>query len=338
MKSLVTGANGFLGSRLVERLLETTDDTVACLVRPGSNDTKLSALEQRFPDRIERLTGTLSNTKDCEELVQWQPDTLYHLAAGVTGPAVELFLNGSVATRNLLDAVVASEHTPLLVYCSSFGVYHTATLESGSLIDESSALEPNPEQRDLYSFAKLHQEQLVQKYREEHQIPTVIVRPGVIYGPGGPAISSRVGLNVFGIFLFAGGNNALPLTFVSNCADGFIRIANSPEPAGRVFNIVDDDLPTAREFLRQYRRRVKKVLSLPVPPFLMKMLASAINGYSRWSKGQLPAILTPYKAASIWKTTQFSNAELKSTGWQPEVSTSQGLEGHFSYLANSKNS
>jgi hypothetical protein len=54
-----------------------------------------------------------------------------------------------------------------------------------------------------------------------------------------------------------------------------------------------------------------------------------VERYSERSKGQLPAIFTPYKTRAMWAGNQFSNAKLKSIGWKPLLSTREGLERAF---------
>ena len=60
---------------------------------------------------------------------------------------------------------------------------------------------------------------MVIEYGQKFGIPYVIVRPGVVYGPGKVNISNRVGIGTFGIFLHLGGSNEIPLTYVDNCAE-----------------------------------------------------------------------------------------------------------------------
>ena len=50
----------------------------------------------------------------------------------------------------------------------------------------------------------------------------MIVRPGYVYGQGKSAITGRVGIGSFGIFLHLGGGNRIPLTYVENCADAIV--------------------------------------------------------------------------------------------------------------------
>src|SRR5262249_34514135 len=99
--------------------------------------------------------------------------------------------------------------------------------------------------------------------------------------------------------------------------------------AGETYNVHDDDLPTCREYLRSYKRRVGKIRSMFVPYSAMIGLSYLLERYHRWSKGQLPAILTPYKSAALWKGNRFTNEKLKSIGWRPRVSTEEGLRRTF---------
>ncbi|MCG8423262.1 MAG: NAD(P)-dependent oxidoreductase [Proteobacteria bacterium] len=331
MKILVTGSNGFLGSAVVKRLLEGGERGIRCLVRPGSNRRKLDVLDAEYPGGIEFLTGTLNKPADCEGAIDGV-DLVYHLAAAMGGAPAEMFAGTAVATKNLLEAMAASDRTIKLVHCSSFAVYGVAQLGRRGMVDENTPIEPRPDKRDLYSHTKYVQEDLVWQYHRKSGIPMVILRPGVIYGPGGPPMSARVGLNLFGIFLHLGRKNALPLTYVDNCADALVCAAENCRFEGEVYNVVDDDLIGARAFLDRYRKSVKKIPYVSVPYLATHLMSLAVEKYHTYSNGQLPAIFTRYKSASIWKGNRFDNSRLKSIGWRPRVSTEEGLRRHFEHL------
>ncbi len=337
MKILVTGSNGFLGSRLLERLLDRGEKDVRCLVRPGSNRSRLEALEPKYPDGIEYCVGTLNKPGDCERAVDGV-DLVYHLAAAMGGAAAEMFAGSTVATKNLLEAMVVERNKtnrPIkLVHCSSFAVYGVAQLPRGGVVDEDTLIEPHPEKRDVYSHTKHRQEELVWQYQRDHDIPLVILRPGVIYGPGGPRMSARVGLNLFGIFLHLGGKNVLPLTYVDNCAEAMVCAVEKSAFKGDVYNVVDDDVIDAKAFLRRYRKEVEKNRYVTVPYFAMRLLSFGVEKYYAFSDGQLPEVFTRYKTDSIWKGNRFDNSRLKSIGWKQLVSTEEGLRRHFEYLKN----
>jgi nucleoside-diphosphate-sugar epimerase len=100
------------------------------------------------------------------------------------------------------------------------------------------------------------QEEILKEYAEAAKIPWVIVRPGHVYGPGNEAITGRVGLGNFGVFLHLGGSNKIPFTYVDNCADAIALAGLRKGIDGEIFNIVDDDLPTSRRFLQLYKKNV----------------------------------------------------------------------------------
>lgn len=332
MKVLVTGAAGFLGSSLCARLLEAGERDLRCFIRPGPRRERIEALVARHPAaRIESFEGTLTSADGIDRAMEGV-DVVYHLAASMTGAAADMFLHTVVGTKNLLEAVAKRERRPRVVLVSSFGVYGVAELGRGARVDETTPLEPTPARRDLYSQAKLRQEQLARQYQTERGIPMVVLRPGVIDGPGGPAISSRVGLNLFGLFLHLGGKNTLPLTFVDNCADAIALAGRTERALGEVYNVVDDNLPNCRDYLRAYRREVEALRSVSLPYPVTMALSRLVERYHTFSKGQLPAVFTPYKTATSWGGNRFSNEKLKQLGWAPRVSTAEGMARTFQAL------
>ena len=160
----------------------------------------------------------------------------------------------------------------------------------------------------------------------------MVLRPGVIYGPGGGAFSNRVGIQVGPVFVHMGGSNLLPLSYVVNCAEAIVVAATHPDAARQAFNVHDDEMPTASEYLRAYKKHVKKLRSVRLPYFATRFLAGRLEGYHRRSQGQLPAIITRYKAAAAWSGNTFSNAKLRGLGWRPLVSTQDGMMRTFEYL------
>jgi len=329
---LVTGSNGFLGAILVERLLERGEKDLVCMVRGGSNRARLDAVKRRHPDKpFEVVVGSLASPKDAGRMLRGVRQ-VHHLAAALSGAPADMFLNTVVASKNLLEAAAACDEKPEMVLISSFSVYGVADLPPGHLLTEETPLEAHPEKRDLYAQAKLRQEQLFWEYREKHGVPLTVLRPGVIYGPGGGALSTRVGLRLPGIFVHLGRDNLLPLSYVDNCAEAIVVVAHAEGREGQVYNVLDDDLPTCSEYLRRYRKEVEPLRTVSLPYFATMALSRGVRAYHRYSKGQLPAILTPHKAASAWGGNRFNNDKLRATGWRPIVSTEEGIKRAFAYL------
>jgi nucleoside-diphosphate-sugar epimerase len=207
-------------------------------------------------------------------------------------------------------------------------VYEVATLNRKAIVNEDTPLEAHPEQRDHYSHAKLRQEQLFWEYQRRLGFQLIVLRPGVIYGPGGSHFSSRVGLKLGSWLLHCGGNNQLPLTYVENCAEAVV-LAGTCGAAGEVYNVHDTDLVTCREYLRAYQKYAENIHSISIPYWGMQLLSKVLARYNAYSKGQLPAVVTPYKTASLWKGSRFDNSKLRSIGWRQLVPTSEGLQIAF---------
>jgi nucleoside-diphosphate-sugar epimerase len=332
-KILISGSAGFLGLCLSRKLLEKGETHLRCLVRSVSTIDRLENLKSAFPGaRVEILQGNLLNSKNAEEAVKGI-DVVYHCAAEMIAPIAAMCMNTVVATRNLLEAIVKEGRIKRFVHVSSFAVYGTAPLQRRAVVSEETLLEPNPKKRDdAYTYTKLKQEQLVWKYKERYGLPVVVVRPGVVYGPGGAQISSRVGKTLLGYFLNIGRRNLLPLSYVDNCADTIILAGTVPNIEGEVFNVHDSDLITCDQFLRRYRERVRRMKCIRTPYSIFWLFSWLVDRYSRYSKRQIPPALNPYKTASIWKGTRFDNAKIiKVLGWRQGVSTKEGLERHFEH-------
>lgn len=332
MATLVTGSNGFLGTALVTRLLERGTKEVRCLVRPGSQQKRLDAILAKFPDSGARIVvGSLASVNDARALLDGV-DVVQHVAATVSGAPAEMMLGTVVASRHLFDAALSMPKAPKIVMVSSFGVHGTAALGKGAIVDESTPLEPDPRSRDTYSFTKVKQEQLAVAYARDKKLPITILRPGVIYGPAGGLMSGRVGVRLPGVFLYLGGDNLLPLSYVDNCAEALAVAAERARFDADVYNVHDDDLITCGAFLERYRQEVEPLRVVKLPFAATMALSHAVSWYHRFSKGQLPALFTPYKTRTVWKGTGFSNAKLKSLGWKQIVPTEEALRRTFEAL------
>ena len=327
---LVTGAAGFIGARVVQSLLDRGFRNIACFTRPSSDAAKIEALMGSAPRsaRIDIVQGNLLSSEDCLAACKGAA-VILHLAAGTGEKSFpDAFMNSVVATRNLLEA---SRHADLrrFVLVSSFTVY--TNRQKSRCLDESCPVEEHPErQTDAYCFAKVKQEQIVKEYAQKFGMPCVVVRPGSVYGNGKASITGRVGLGTFGIFLHMGGSNTIPFTYVDNCAEAIVLAGVVKGVDGEAFNIVDDDLPSSRQFLRQYKQNVRTFKSIYIPRVVSHLLCSLWERYSRWSEGQLPPAFTLSRWNREWRKTRYSNAKLKlRLGWVPKISTEEAMHRYF---------
>src|SRR6266576_4649484 len=231
---LVTGSNGFIGTKVVEILLEYGFSNIRCFVRSSS---RLDRLEKALGclatgRNVEIVTGDLLSHQDCERAAE-RVSIIYHLAAGMEKSFAGAFMNSALATRNLTDAFLQFGEPKRFVNISSFAVYSNLGLRRGALLDESCPLEDAPQKRfDAYGFGELKQEELVREHGEKYKLPYVIVRPGYVFGPGKRELNGRVGINTFGFFIQVNGSNILPLSFVDNCAEAIVLAGLKPGVEG----------------------------------------------------------------------------------------------------------
>lgn len=325
---LVTGAGGFIGSRVVEMLINRGFRNLRCFMKPSTSGARFEDVVKRNVSgaKFELIKGNLLSKADCESACK-DVSVIFHLAAGTGGKSFpDVYMNSVVGTRNLLEASIKVANLRRFLLVSSFTVY--TNQQRSRRLDESCPIETDPKLRgSAYCFAKVKQEAIVKEYSEKCGVPFVIVRPGSVYGPDNPEITSRVGLGTFGLFLHLGGSNSIPFTYVDNCADAIVLAGVVKGVEGEVFNIVDDDVPSSRKFLRLYKRKVRNFRSVYVPHAASFTLCYLWERYSNWSQGQLPPVFNRRRWNAEWRKTSYSNQKLKARlGWTPRVPTAEAMD------------
>jgi nucleoside-diphosphate-sugar epimerase len=130
----------------------------------------------------------------------------------------------------------------------------------------------------------------------------------------------------------------LPLTFVDNCAEAIVLAGLKVNVGCEIFNVVDDELPTVRQFLKAYKKKVRSLRSIRIPYFAGYSLSSLWEKYSKWSKGQLPPAFNRRRCAAEWKGMHYSNRKLREQlGWKPRVPMEQAMEAFLGQFASNGN-
>jgi nucleoside-diphosphate-sugar epimerase len=329
---LITGSSGFIGSKVVEVLLQHGFANLRCFVRSSNRLGRLENALNRVEaaKNVELVKGDLLSRDDCRKATEGV-SIIYNLAAGMEKSFAGAFMNSALATRNLMDAFLQYGRPKRFVNVSSFAVYSNLSLKRGALLDETCPLEGAPQKRfDAYGFGKLKQEELVRQYGEKYELPYVILRPGYVFGPGKAELNGRVAINTFGFFIQVDGSHLLPLTFVDNCAEAIVLAGLKAGIDGEVFNVVDDELLTGKQFLRRYKTKLER-FSVRIPYVAAYGLCLLWEKYAEWSRGQLPAVFNRRRCAAEWKGNRYSNQKLKDRlGWKPRVPMAQAMEEFLS--------
>ncbi|SOD42665.1 dihydroflavonol-4-reductase [Nitrosovibrio sp. Nv4] len=174
MKSLVTGANGFVGSAVARCLLNAGHD-VRCLVRPGSDRRNLDNLP------VEISEGDLRSAPSLKRAVAGC-DSLFHVAADyrLWVPNPETMYDINVKGTQALILAAAEAGMKRMVYTSSVATLGAS--QNGDPVNEntpSSLLSMTGH----YKRSKFMAEQVVQQMTDEHKLPLVIVNPSTPIGP-----------------------------------------------------------------------------------------------------------------------------------------------------------
>jgi nucleoside-diphosphate-sugar epimerase len=322
---------------VVESLLQCGFRNLVCFVRASSRVSRIESLVERWGTtaQIEIVRGNLLSRQDCE-VASREAVLIYHLAAGTGGKSFpDAVMNSVVATRNLLDASLQHGCLRRFVLVSSLAVYTNRGKARRTVLDESCPIDDSSDcGSEAYAFAKVKQEQLVAAYGRNFGTPHVTVRPGNVYGAGKNALVGRIGLGTFGVFLHLGGSNRIPFTYVDNCAEAVMLAGLVRGIEGEVFNIIDDDLPSSRRFLRLYKKNVSKFKSVYIPHAASHLLCYLWEKYSQWSQGQLPPAFNRRRWHAYWKKTHYSNQKIKNRlGWKPRVPMAEGLRRYFESFA-----
>jgi NAD dependent epimerase/dehydratase len=238
-KILVTGADGFIGSHLVEKLLEQNYDVKAFVLYNAFNNWGwIDSYPKEIIDSIEVFCGDIRDENSVRKACKGV-DTIFHLAALIGIPysyhAPSSYIDTNIkGTLNLLQASLDYNIEKIIVTSTS-EVYGTALYVP---IDEK-----HPRQgQSPYSASKIGADSLAESFYRSFNLPVTIARPFNTYGPRQsaraviPTIISQLLNGVTDLEL----GSLLPtrdLVFVKDTVNGFIEIAKSDKLNGNDVNI-----------------------------------------------------------------------------------------------------
>ena len=264
---LVTGALGWLGSRLLEALVRGLRDHetlreprkdlgIRCLILPGQDPSPLHQLSER----IQIVVGDLQNKSDCEKFCEAAKGAVLFHTAGLIHPkrVSDLYAVNVGGTRNILTAaghaglrraVVVSSNSP----CG-------CNPHPDHLFDELSPYHPYLN----YGRSKMLMEMAVNEAFQTGKIETVILRPPWFYGPNQPLRQT-----VFFRMIREGkapivgsGKNLRSMSYVDNLCQGLLLAASVPEAAGKTFWIADRRPYSMNEIVDTIERLLETEFSL----------------------------------------------------------------------------
>lgn len=322
MRVTVTGGTGFLGGFLVRDLL-AKGVPIRVLARPSPRAEALRAAG------AEIIIGDLHDSDSSARAVA-DADVVYHLAAKVGAAAGRDYFDTNVEGTERVLAACSKAGVKQIVYASSLAVY--GPTKEGERIDENTPLDDRPELRDPYAASKIAAERLVSSFAKTTDMETVIVRPGIVFGPGRPLPLGLFGFHLGNInFVFGSPRNRFPLNYVENLVAA-MQAAAASGTGLRQYNVLDDDDLTlgryhqlksaASGFATRFQPGWMLYLGSPITEALRPIIPM---GDFRLSPHQLRRGLQ-----DRWYDTQLIR---KETAWMPRVSLQDAIQRTLSITA-----
>lgn len=270
-KVIVTGATGFVGSAVVERLLAVNDVRVLAGTRN---------IRGAWPAGVESLS--LPDLENCGEIPALPGvDALVHCAARVhvmndhsADPLAEFRRCNVDGTLNLARQAAASG-VRRFIFISSIKVNGESTIIGQPFHPEQ---EPTPE--DAYGISKLEAELGLMSLAQDTGMEVVIIRPPLVYGPGVKGNFARMmSLISKGLPLPLGAiHNKRSLVGIDNLVDLIVRCIDHPAAANQVFLAGDGEDLSTTELLRGVAEAMGRPAHLlPVPARLLSLTAALLG-------------------------------------------------------------
>lgn len=312
--AVVTGANGFVGSHLVDNLL-AKGFKVRCIVRKSSN---LKWLEGK---NVEIFNCGLFDKIGLNKAFK-DSSYIFHVAGVVKSKTKEGYYRGNVeTTKNLLDVALENKTTiKRFLAVSSQTVVGPSTKDRP--VDENSECKPIT----TYGKSKLEEEKLVLSYKEK--LPITICRAPAVYGERDTEIF--IYFNTFnkGITTTIGFNKKeLSLIHAVDLVEGFYLAATNEKAVGEIYFISSEKFYTWQQ-INSITSKVlnKKALVIKVPHFLVYTIAAIAQFFAMFSSK--PATLNIEKAKDITQQYWTCKTEkaIRELGYRQKISAEEGIK------------
>ena len=307
---LVTGATGFIGGHLAERL---AGDGLA-VTGTGRRIDEVRWLED---GGVRLRRADLLDREAIRELVSGR-EVVFHAAGWLYGDPEQARPVNVEATADLVR-ICAEEGVRRVVHVSTLGAYRRPDSRAALPIQETHPL--SPDAGGLYQRTKAEGELRARSVAEERGLELTVARPGMVFGPRADTWTVGMCRAVCGgkrVLIGDGGGHFHPL-YVEDLMDALVACAASPAAAGEAYNFCQDPV-TFRAYLSEYGElcgREPKAL----PTWVARLMVAA---------NRLPGVDVPLDETWLNLATnrlRFSTRKARrELGWSPEVGYERGME------------
>ena len=312
---LVTGAGGFIGSHLTERLVgEGAQVRVFVRYNSRADVGALSLLPSNIASGLDIIAGDLRDLSAVKSAIA-EIDYIFHLGALIAIPYSYLHPADVIETNVLstLNILLAARDVGIkrIVHTSTSEVYGTALTVP---INESHPLQG----QSPYSASKIAADKIAESFFCSYNLPVVTVRPFNTYGPRQSeraVIPTIIAQALTNSEVHLGNLDARrDLTFVSDTVDGFLKAAQTPDVEGGTFNLGTGTEIRIGELAGEIISLVGKPIKIVVDPHRF-----------RPEKSEVQRLLSDNRLAK------------EKLGWQPQVSLTDGLKKTIDWISDHLN-
>ena len=313
-EALVSGATGFIGGRLVSRLVDEVFKVRALVRNPAKAESLISSGVTIVPGDVTNLESIRRAIGECR--------VIFHCAALMHdgNATVDEFRRVNVeGTRNMLEAASAVG-VDRFVHLSSIGVYGISPAKGTKETD------PYQPCGLSYCDTKIEAEQVALKYHLERGVPVVIVRPTNVYGPRSSfwTVGLLTMIRSGKLKLIDGGRGMSNHVYVDNLVDAILLAAKNDAAVGEAFIIGDGAKTPWKDFLGRYARLVGQESLPSISKTRAQLLGFMMELASRWTG--IPPSLTRAIVGFWTQTGTFDITKARTVlGYQPRVSLDEGM-------------
>jgi nucleoside-diphosphate-sugar epimerase len=327
-RCLVTGATGFIGSHVVQRLV-IEGYQVRCLARPTSDTSMLAGIDLEF------VRGDLTDARAVAGAAAGC-DVVVHCGALVSDWAAvaEIRRINVGGTRNVLDAALAAS-VRRVVHISTTDVYGHP---GGRDVDEQ---QPVAGFANWYAQSKREAEAEVRRLEGQAGPQVVILRPATVYGPGSKEVVGEMAKAIRRrqMLMIDGGRAVAGLVYIENVVDA-VMLALGDNGAGEAFNVTDGLDVTWKRFLADIAAGLgcappRWSIPYKVAGAIATTLEHGYRAVHSLTGFTSPALLSRQAVNVLGRDQAFSSLRIRETlGWQPRVAYAAGLEDTVAWLRN----
>jgi predicted dehydrogenase/nucleoside-diphosphate-sugar epimerase len=279
---LITGASGFIGCRLSERLHFGSDWHVKAMIRNPGRAVRLA----RMP--IDFAIGDLASPSDLAKALEGC-EAVVHAGIGTSWRRAERIATNVHGTKNLVDAALRAG-VKRFVHVSTIALYGDAV--TGTITEETPS---RPKKGWDYAESKSAAEQVVLEAAAKG-LPAVILRVAVVYGPHNMTITARPLQHLVDGRLFLAGCDRVPSNtiYIDNLCHGIqLALDGGPEINGQTFLMSDDDGYTWGDYFGYFADRVGAPLHhIPKPERMTAAAPSQPSLPTRWLRSNRDLVMS----------------------------------------------